>query len=164
MRGTAITSMYVMTSIIVIAGLLFEPHTAKGQTGKESAIKGSGAIIRDGAIVMKDFHDSYEGKGWIAGVVVSASSKVLVVSVPKGAKKEYAVNIDQKTSTCIAKAIAADSIAAVAGLKPGQRVSVSFRKGIQTADRVVDQGYEIIGTMGNNFSGTATEPLMPHCD
>jgi hypothetical protein len=144
--------------------LLFQHAAAQGQEGKDGRIKGSGAIIRDGSIVLKDFHDSYEGTGWVAGTVVSTSVKTLVVSVPKGKKQEYTVTIDAKTSVCVAKAIATDGLSAIAGFKPGQRVSVAFRKGSQIADRVVDQSYEVLAMPGADFTGTAQEPSMPHCD
>jgi hypothetical protein len=129
-----------------------------------------------GQMVLKDMDDAHEGNGWIAGTVVSASTKTLVVSVlcrqgspcstdmPTGKKKEYIVTFDNKTSVCRDKKLIADSLVGVSGLKSGQRVSVAFRKGTHTADKIVDQGYQMDLGFTSPTGGTSGGPSMPTCN
>jgi hypothetical protein len=146
--------------------------TTQGQQGnavKTGSLSYSRVTLRNGAIVLKDVHDSYEGDGWIAGTVLSVNTGALVVSVPDGAflpskKKQYPVTVDEKTSVCIDRKPVAGSLNAVSGLVSGQRVSVAFRKGTQTAERIVDQSYEVVGKMETPFSAAPTRPSMPQCD
>ncbi|HKO04046.1 MAG TPA: peptidoglycan-binding domain-containing protein [Candidatus Acidoferrales bacterium] len=142
------------------------PSAAAGQDSAEERgnLTYHRYTIRDGAIIPKDFEDSYEGHGWIAGTVVSAGTHALVVSVPRGRKKEYSVTFDKNTSVCIGQKVAADGLSAVSELEPGQRVSVAFRKGTQTADRIVDESYEITMRLETPTSGKSSGPSMPKCD
>jgi hypothetical protein len=147
------------------------PLTAQGQQGsavKTGSLAYTRVTLRNGALVLKDVHDSYEGDGWIAGTVLSVNTGALVVSVPDGLflpskKKEYPVTVDEKTSVCIDQNPVV-SLIAVSGLKSGQRVSVAFRKGTRTADSIVDQSYEVVGRMETPLSAAPTRPSMPQCD
>lgn len=144
----------------------------QGSAVKTGNIAYSRVVIRNGALVLKDVHDSYEGDGWIAGTVVSLTAKALVVSASgtvlagsaAAKNKEYTLAVDEKTSVCIAQKPVASSLMAISGLQLGQRVSVAFRKGTQTADRIVDQSYEIVTRMATPLSASPTRPSMPECD
>ena len=142
-------------------------------TTKTGSIKYSRVVIRNGALVLKDFQDSYEGDGWVSGIVVSSSAKILIVKIAgpsfstdsSGVKpRNFTVTVDEKTSVCIAQRPAAPGASGTGGLAAGQRVSVAFRKGMRTADKIVDQSYEIITRMATPLTGAPTKPSMPECD
>ena len=50
----------VVVSVLMI-GALAQVEEGKMAYGR--------MVLRDGGMVMKDFHDCYQGDGWIAGVV-----------------------------------------------------------------------------------------------
>ncbi len=68
----------------------------QGRAEKTGTTTYGGAKAREGGIVLKDFHDCYEGDGWVAGTVVSASATgggidcIRMSSVcPKEKRKNY---------------------------------------------------------------------------
>jgi hypothetical protein len=141
---------------------------------------------------MKDIHDSFDGDGWISGVVENSSIPAgkktgealsLVVRVAKsranGLKEDrlYNVMLDNKSKVFIAPArsgsahsqsserpAVADGITVVSKFSKGQRVSVEFRKGTHIAERLVNEGYEIGSRMGSGLTGTSSGPAMPQFD
>jgi hypothetical protein len=159
----------------------------------EGSVEYGGIILRNGGIVVKDFHDSFEGDGWISGVVVSNSTPtgtkpggalLLVVRVAKspsnGLKEDklYNVVVDSNSKVFIApprsgsaggqsgeKPAIADGIAAVSKFLKDQRVSIAFRKGTHVSERLVNEGYEIATRQeGYGLTGTSTGPAMPRFD
>jgi zinc protease len=121
-----------------------------------------GMVVKDGNIVLIDFHDSYEGDGWICGTVVKSSQGAMTISVPKGKKTEYTIVVDDKTVVHVHAKIADDGLKAAAEFPPGQRVCVAFRKGTLSADSIVDQGYKTIMSMnGYGTSASTNGPSMP---
>jgi hypothetical protein len=179
---------------VIAASLCFAQDKSDGtNTVKKGSVEYGGIILRNGGIVMKDFHDSFEGDGWISGVVVSNSTPtgtkpgealLLVVRVAKspfnGPKEDklYNVMVDTNSRVFIAPPRSGsasgqsrempaitDGITAVNKFLKDQRVSVAFRKGTHVAERLVNEGYEIATQQkGYGLTGTSTGPAMPNFD
>ncbi len=180
-------------SFVVVLPVIVQVIAASLCTAQEGRLEYGGIILRDGGMVMKDVHDSFDGDGWISGIVESSSTPagkktgealLLVVHVAKsrtnGLKedKQYNVMLDNQSKVFVAparsgsassqsgeKPAVADGITVVSKFSKGQRVSVAFRKGTHTAERLVNEGYEIGNRMsGYGLSGTSSGPAMPKFD
>jgi hypothetical protein len=179
-------------SLVVVLAVMVQVVAPSLCVAQEGSVEYGGIILRDGGMVMKDFHDSFDGDGWISGVVENSSAPagkktgealLLVVRVAKsvmnGLKEDklYNVMLDNKSNVFIATArsgsahgqsgegpAVADGITVVSKFSKGQRVSVAFRKGTQIAERLVNEGYEIGSRLNSISSGTASGPAMPKFD
>jgi hypothetical protein len=179
-------------SLVVVLAVIVQAIVPSLCVAQEGSLEYGGIILRDGGMVMKDFHDSFVGDGWISGVVENSSTPagkkagealLLVVRVAKSPTnslredKLYNVMLDNQSKVFIAPARSGsahsqssespavdDGIPVVSKFSKGQRVSVEFRKGTQIAARLVNEGYEIGSRMSSGFSGTSSGPAMPRFD
>jgi len=179
-------------SLVVMLAIIVQAIAASLCVAQEGSLEFGGIILRDGGMVMKDCHDSFDGDGWISGVFENSSTPtgkktgealLLVVRVAKsptnGLKidKLYNVMLDNKSKVFIAPArsgsassqsgelpAAANGITVVSKFSKGQRLSVEFRRGTHVAERLVNEGYEIGSRMGTGLTGTSSGPAMPKFD
>jgi hypothetical protein len=179
-------------SLVVVLAVMVQVIAPSLCVAQEGRLEYGGIILRDGGMVMKDVHDSFDGAGWVSGVVENSSTPVgkktgdallLVVRVAKsgtnGLKEDklYNVMLDNKSKVFIAPArsgsahgqsseepAVADSITVVSKFSKGQRVSVEFRKGTQIAERLVNEGYEMGSRLNSFATGTSSGPAMPKFD
>ena len=179
-------------SLVMALAVMVQVFAASLCVAQEGSLEYGGIILRDGGMVMKDFHDSFVGDGWISGVVENVSTPrgrktgealLLVVRVAKsptnGLKEDklFDVMLDNQSKVFIAPArsgsahsqsgespAVAEGIPVVSKFSKGQRVSVEFRKGTQIAARLVNEGYEIGSRMSSGLTGTSSGPAMPKFD
>jgi hypothetical protein len=182
--------MKSISRVVVLAFMV--QGVASLSVAQEGRLEYGGIILRDGGMVMKDVHDSFDGGSWISGVVENSSTPagkktgealLLVVRVGKsgtnGLKddKVFNVTLDKGSKVFIAPARSgsahgqsgegpgvADGMTIVSKFPKGQRVSVEFRKGTQIVERLVNEGYEIGSRMNSGLSGTSSGPAMPKFD
>lgn len=179
-------------SLVVVLAVMVQVIAASLCVAQEGSLEFGGVVLRDGGMVMKDVHDSFDGDGWISGIVENSPTPagkktgealLLVVRVAKsrtnGLKEDklYDVMLDNKSKVFIAperslsangqsseRPAVADGITVVSKFSKGQRVSVEFRKGTHIAERLVNEGYEIGSRMNYGLTGTSSGPAMPKFD
>ena len=69
-----VTVLAVLVQVIAASLCVAQGKSDGAKKPQEGRLEYGGIILRDGGIVMKDLHDSFDGDGWISGVFENSST------------------------------------------------------------------------------------------